>query len=202
MKKALVALVLGLGTPLAAQVFETGLFLGQQQYPSQSNTGHGPAPGGGTQSTEAKAVLGIRFGYLVADLGSASFQLTAGYQPQSSTPTPAFAGGTFTESHESLGGMVLFKTRVFLGAGLEYRLEQFAGSWAGWNETSSNHRIWSRLDLGYVSSRSGVKPFLCIEVAIPLTTAPSGQAYSPFNSDTFRALAPKSQVGIYTGLRF
>ncbi|HJV91169.1 MAG TPA: hypothetical protein VJ623_12750, partial [Holophagaceae bacterium] len=91
MKKTL-ALALLLGAPLAAQSFEVGLFVGQQQYPSP----HMDVAPGTTLKVEAdnKTVVGARFGYSVVDFGPVLLQLTAGYQPESKSTLKATLGGT------------------------------------------------------------------------------------------------------------
>lgn len=194
------ALALGvlLAAPLGAQSFEVGLFLGQQQYPSQSYSGHGPAPGG-TVDTDSQTVYGLRFGYTVTDLGLTTFQLTAGFQPESSTPV--YTGAELKESHWSLGGMFNFKTLVAMGVGLEYRLERLSENAYGSNLSTTENRIWARLNAGYVIPGPVAKLFLGAEVAFPFTTS-TNQQFSPFNPDTFKALAPKNQFGLYAGLRF
>ncbi|HEX9081778.1 MAG TPA: hypothetical protein VF768_05835, partial [Holophagaceae bacterium] len=87
MKKAAWCLGFLLAAPLAAQSFEVGVFAGRQAYKSFNVT---PAPGTTfTGEVDSKTVLGARFGYSVVDFGPALFQVTAGYQPESSTTAKA-----------------------------------------------------------------------------------------------------------------
>ena len=205
MKKTVPILTFLLAAPLAAQTFEAGLFVGQQQHPSPQAE---VAPGT-TLKLEAgsKTVLAARFGYAVADLGPAYLQLTAGFQPEAKTTVkaslsglPAVDIGDFRERHWSAGAMVTFKAVVAVGAGLEFRSERLSGSVAGTGDSTTYHRVWARMNAGFVVPTPLVKPFFGVEAAFPLSTkdlAPDASA-----SDALKSLAPKSQFGIYAGIRF
>ena len=206
MKKA-IALALLLGTPLAAQSFEVGIFIGQQQYPSIHTD---LAPGTTLRmETDNKTVAAARFGYTVADLGPALFQLTAGYQPEakatvkaSLTGTPSVDVGEFKENHWSAGAMFNFKAFVAIGAGLEFRSERLSGTFAGLGDSTTYNRVWARVNAGFAIPSPVVKPFVGIEAAFPLTTKGSGVDPRASNADALKAMAPKSQFGLYAGIRF
>ncbi len=110
MKKATLAFSLLLGVPLAAQSWEAGVFLGQQQYPSPHTD---VTPGvTGQLNLDSKTIYAVRLGYSVVDIGPALFQITAGYQPESKTtikPTlggvPSGAPSDFKQSHWSPGSV-------------------------------------------------------------------------------------------------
>jgi hypothetical protein len=200
MKKAILALALLLGVPLAAQKWEAGLFLGQQQYPSPHEE---VLPGvTGQLNLDNKTVYAVRFGYSVVDIGPALFQITAGYQPEVKSSVSASLGGVregnvadFKQSYWSLGAMFNFKAVVAVGAGLEYRAEKLDML----DESTTYNRPWARLNVGYAIPSPVVKPFIGVEVAFPLTSTSN-----KFDTveNTLKSMAPKSQFGIYAGLRF
>lgn len=199
MKKTL-ALALLLGTPLAAQSFEVGLFVGQQQYPSP----HMDVAPGTTLKVEAdnKTVVGARFGYSVVDFGPVLLQLTAGYQPESKSTLKATLAGTpmgegeLKQSHWSAGAMFNFKAVIAVGAGLEFRSESLKES--GGDSTTYN-RVWARVNAGYAFPTPLVKPFIGIEAAFPLSSKSNDFSGT---AELLKSLAPKSQIGIYAGIRF
>ena len=206
MKKA-IALAWVLGSPLAAQSFEVGLFLGQQQYPSIHTD---VAPGTTLRmETDDKTVLGARFGYTVVDLGPALFQLTAGYQPEAKATVkaslpgiPAVEVGDFKENHWSAGAMFNFKAFVAIGAGVEFRSERLSATFSGLGDSTTYNRVWARVNAGFAIPSPVVKPFVGLEVAFPLTTKSSGVDSSASTADALKAMAPKSQFGLYAGIRF
>jgi hypothetical protein len=200
MKKATFALAILLGAPLAAQSWEAGVFLGQQQYPSPHED---LAPGvTGQLNLDSKTVYAVRFGYSVVDFGPALLQITAGYQPESKTTIKATLGGSptanvndFKQSHWSVGAMFNFKAVLAVGAGLEYRAEKLETL----NESTTYNRPWARLNVGYAIPSPLVKPFIGVEVAFPLTT--TSNKFDTIDN-TLQSMAPKSQFGIYAGIRF
>jgi len=206
MKKA-IALAWALGAPLAAQSFEVGLFLGQQQYPSIHTD---VAPGTTLRmETDDKTVVAARFGYTVVDLGPALFQLTVGYQPEAKATVkaslPGIPGvdvGKFKEDHWSAGAMFNFKAFVAVGAGLEFRSEKLTGDFGGSSDSTTYNRVWARVNVGFAIPSPLLKPFVGLEAAFPLTTKSSGVDPSASTADALKAMAPKSQFGLYAGIRF
>jgi hypothetical protein len=200
MKTTTVALALLLVTPLAAQSFEVGVFVGQQQYPSP----HTDVALGTTMQVNAdnKTVTAIRFGYSVVDLGPALFQLTAGYQPESSSTLKATLGGApfgsegeLKQSHWSAGAMFNFKALVAVGAGFEFRSEKLSES----TDSTTYSRLWARINAGYAFPFPVMKPFIGVEAAFPLSTTDNKFGSS---AELLKSLAPKNQIGIYGGIRF
>jgi hypothetical protein len=206
LKKA-IALAWILGAPLAAQSFEVGIFLGQQQYPSVHTD---VAPGTTLRmETDDKTVVAARFGYTVVDLGPALFQLTAGYQPEAKATVkaslPGIPGvdvGKFKEDHWSAGAMFHFKAFVAVGAGLEFRSEKLSGEFGGSSDSTTYNRVWARVNVGFAIPSPLLKPFVGLEAAFPLTTKSSGVDPSASTADALKAMAPKSQFGLYAGIRF
>ena len=205
MKKVTLTLALLMGMPLAAQSFEAGLFLGQQQYPSPHMlvSPGAPSPIVTWQlHLDNKTVYAFRFGYSIVDVGPALFQITAGYQPESKTTINATLGGAlstnmgdFKQSHWSIGAMFNFKAVVAVGAGLEYRAEKLEGE----GSNTTYNRPWVRLNAGYAIPSPLVKPFFGVEVAFPLINT-SNKFDSAEN--VLKSMAPKNQFGLYAGLRF
>ena len=202
MKKTMLTFALLLGAPLAAQSWEAGVFLGQQQYQSP----HGDLYGSTIQySPENKTIYAVRLGYSVVDFGPALLQLTAGYQPESTTTMKLTVGGApaaegdLKQSYWSVGGMLNFKAVLALGIGLEYRSEDLSTV----TRSTTYGRPWVRANAGYAIPSPIVKPFFGVEVAFPLTSKSSNlDVLNTSPEDALKAVAPKSQFGIYAGIRF
>ncbi len=199
MKKTVMALGFLLALPVAAQDVEVGVFAGRQAYASA----HTDVVPGGTLQVEAdtKTVWGLRLGYSLVDLGPALFQVTAGYQPETSARLKGSLGGApigegdLKESHWSAGVMFNFKAVVAVGLGVEFRSESLKET----TDSTTYNRPWARLTLGYAFPTPGVKPFMGLEADFPLVSK-SNEFGS--TADLLKSLAPKNQIGIYAGLRF
>lgn len=202
MKKAAWCLGFLLAAPLAAQSFELGVFAGQQSYKSYSLVAD-PA-NSVSVSIDSKTVYGARFGYSVVDFGPALFQLTAGYQPESTATgkstivlggTPVYSQGDYKEGHWSVGAMFNFKALVAIGAGVEFRSESLKTD----TDSTTYNRPWARFNVGYAFPTPLVKPFIGVEADFPLTSK-SNETGS--TADMLKSLAPKAQIGVYGGIRF
>jgi len=200
MKIPAIALTVLCGCPLAAQAYEVGLFVGQQSYPSP----HVDVAPGTTKQVYAtdQVVYGARFGYTLTDLGPASFQLTAGLQPEfKSTLTASISGvpvpgeGELKQSFWSAGAMFNFKALVAVGAGLEFRSERLSET----GDSTTYNRVWARVNAGYAFPTPAVKPFIGVEAVFPLSTTDNNFSTT---ADLLKSLAPRSQVGVYAGIRF
>ena len=195
MKKiVLTALALSF-VPLAAQDWELGVFAGQQTYKSAEFMG----VSGGAKS---KTVLGARLGYSVVDIGPALFQVTVGFQPKTESEIEVGSistGEKFKSQHMSVGAMFNFKALIAVGAGIEYRMEKLNMTDSGISDVSYN-RPWLRATAGYAFAMPVVKPFVGIEVALPLMSKSLDLTGS--DEDAMKAFAPKLQVGVYGGIRF
>ncbi len=173
----------------------SGLFAGQQSYKSIDAFGMSAEP-------KSKTVLGARVGYSVVDLGPALFQLTGGFQPKTDSTIEingTNAGDKFQHQHMSVGAMFNFKAGVAFGAGIEYRFETLNITGSGISDTSYN-RPWLRANLGYAIPSPVVKPFIGLEVALPLMSKSFSTTAS--DEDNMKAFAPKLQIGLYAGIRF
>jgi hypothetical protein len=202
-KKRVLVLPLLCLLPLSAQSFEVGLFAGKQSFKAISYTD--PANEGSfNASPSAKTLLGVRAGYALVDLGPALLQVTAGYQPNVTTTltttSPLYsytaAAQDYTSSHASLGLMANFKALVAVGAGLEYRAEKASSN----GVSTSFGRPWGRVNAGYAWPLPILKPFLGLEVAMPLVSKSVQNDSS--NTALLQAMAPKMEVGLYGGIRF
>lgn len=193
MKKLMMACVL-VAAPLAAQDFEAGVFLGQQSLDSVTISGSKTEP-------KAKFVAGARVGYSLLDLGPALLQVTAGYQPKVKFETELngvkVAAREYEHQHYSVGAMFNFKAFVAVGAGVEYRFEKLE---TPANGDTTYSRPWARANIGVAFPTPLVKPFVGLEVAMPLVT--KSQDGSLKSEDILKAQAPKFQVGLYAGIRF
>ncbi len=192
MKKFVLPLLLVV--PLGAQSFELGLHVAQQAYSSQSIPEKA--------EPQNKTVLAARFGYSIVDLGPALCQVTAVYQPKVDTDMKVDGVVSNTKlGHEywGVGVMFNFKAVVAFGAGLDYRSEKISAHDVGTVSTTYG-RPWARVNAGYAFPTPIVKPFIGLEVAVPLTkTSYSGTARF---EEQLKSWAPSMQVGIYAGIRF
>lgn len=193
--RSILLAVLVAGAPLSAQSWELGLFAGQQSYKSIDSIG-------GSAQPKSKTVLGARVGYSLVDVGPALFQLTAGFQPKAESAIEingADLGDKFQHQHASVGAMFNFKAGVAFGAGVEYRFEKLNVKDSGLSDTSYN-RPWLRANVGYALPSPIVKPFIGLEVAVPLVSKSFSATAS--DEDNMKAFAPKLQIGLYGGIRF
>jgi hypothetical protein len=188
--------------PLCAQSYEVGLFVGRQSYPSINYSD--PIFGGLNQTEKAKAVGALRLGYSLVAVGPVLLQATASYQPKadSTLTTSSPQGGPqsitqpFNSSHYAVGAMANLKAVVAVGAGLEYRFETVA------NDVATTHfgRPWARVNAGYAFPTPILKPFVGVELDVPLTTKTLAANFD--ESDYLQAMAPKLEIGLYGGIRF
>ena len=208
-KPAGLTLLLLAAGPLCAQRFETGLFIGQQQYDSYSYSVRGPSTVG--VAPETNRVVAGRFGVTVADFGPARMVVTLGFQPEKSTPTKRLGTALFDDlkyRYYSIGAGVAMTSIVALSVNLELRSESlnhvygtYYGSGSDGYSTTWN-RAWLRFNLSYTFPSVGIKPFIGFETASALTIQ-SDPVYGRETTDILlKAMAPKSQSGIYAGVRF
>jgi len=224
-KKSILLLPLIAALPLSAGTWEAGVFVGQQVLKSGTAT----YAGTGTVSFEPdknKTFVGVRLGRSIVDFGPVLLTVTAGYQPEVTTTfkvdfTPVQTGAPlapaaglvrpaaaatipvgastsdYKSSHYSVGAMLNFKAFVSVGAGIEYRFEKLDSDYYG----STNYaRPWARVNAGISIPSPILKPFIGIEADFPLVSKSLDQ--NPATEDNVKAAAPKSQIGIYAGIRF
>jgi hypothetical protein len=179
-----------------------GVFAGNQSYNSISNSMPGLVTNG---SCDKKTVFAARLGYSVIDLGPAMLQLTAGYQPSITTTARIITQGTsvpgqpttdsgpldYQASHTSVGVMVNFKAVVAMGAGMEMRFEKQSLA----SNSVSYSRPWIRANIGMAFPTPVIKTFVGLELAVALSSTSDGL-------QPVKSLAPKSQIGVYAGIRF
>lgn len=180
--------ILLLAAQLGAQSFEVGLNFSSQTYSGNTNRNLYPTPDTANDYSQ-KLVYAARFGYSLFDLGSARFQFSAAYQPKVGTDLKSGNGSgldKLSTEYFAFGGMFNFRSAVAYGAGLDVRAEK---STRTGNDTISNSyvRPWARFNVGYASTSPLIKPFLFLEVAVPVIQ---------------KDVAANLQLGIYTGVRF
>jgi hypothetical protein len=179
MKKLVLPLLLV--APLAAQSFELGLNVSRQTYKSVESTP--------IVEAEDKTVVAARVGYALIDLGPALFQVTAAYQPKVETdlkPNGFLVPTKLGNEYWAVGAMFNFKALVAFGAGVDYRFEKTTLTNL-YSSSRTYSRPWARVNAGYAFPTPLVKPFIGLEVAVPLTE---------------KDLGPKLQMGVYGGIRF
>ncbi len=96
-------------------------------------------------------------------------------------PSPPFVG--------SLGAPMIS------GAGPEYRSEPLKGLVM----TTTYGPPWARFNVGYAFPAPLVRPFIGVEAVVPL--AYRGGDYG-WAADVLKRVAPRSQIGLYGGIRF
>ena len=87
--------------------------------------------------------------------------------------------------------MFNFKALVSIGAGVEMRFEKLSLP----SNNATYTRPWFRANLGMTFPAPALKPFIGLEVSAPLVSE------NDF-AQTAKSLAPKSQIGVYGGIRF
>lgn len=185
-------LYLLLAVPLAAQNFEIGLNVSKQGYSSYTIYGLGINSNvGTTYAYNSTTAVSARIGYELINMGPATFQVTAAYQPKVDAELKPNGTYNFTKrstEYLAFGGMFNFKAVVSLSTGLDARSEKMTISGFSPQTTSLSYvRPWARLNVGHVFPSPLVKPFVFFEVAAPLIQ----------KND-----AVNLQVGIYAGVRF
>jgi hypothetical protein len=204
--KKLIALTALAVAPLAAQTFELGLNISKQTYAEPSATV--PVFGTTTFSEDSKTAVAGRFGVALVDVGPVLFQLTAAYQPQVTTTVGVKSGlgsgtlGDYKQGYWGAGAALTFKAVLAVGVGLEYRSEKLDGKDTVGNSSSTTYgRPWFRANFGYAFPTPLVKPFIGLEVGVPLAKKDL-DANTSSSEDFLKTLAPKNQIGIYGGIRF
>ena len=193
--------------PLSAQTWEVGIFAGDQSYRSTTNEPTGLGYESFGLKTKANTVEALRVGYSIIDSWPTKLQITVASQPKTSTTQSSSlyldnpSGDNsqsyrYQSSFSAIGLMANFKLLGTVGLGLDYRFEHLSAQHI---DTSIN-RPWVRANAGMAFPCSIVKPFISIELAMPL-------GYKHLNSylmneNAIQAAAPIFQLGIYTGVRF
>jgi hypothetical protein len=215
MRKTFALLALASALPLAAQSFEAGVLYTW----SPGKSANFSDPGGNPYEFKADTwkAAGLRFGYNFVHIGPMEIQGNATVQfNNQQNMQVSFAGssipsGTFKEDYKywAVGAAVNWDFLVRVGVGLEYRSETlgFTDNAAPmFNKSSTYGRPWARATAGFTIPAPIVKPFIGVEVAVPMTS--SSVSYSeiagsnPNIEALNKAVAPKAQYGIYAGIRF
>lgn len=205
MKRFALVLPLLAVLPLAAQDWDVTVFEGRQSYRSASaqsaNLGISE-----NFSTPSKNITALRVGWSALDLELASLQVTAAYQTMTAAsqtsylfqnyPTIPYQTNAYKAGYTALGAMVRFKVFVDVALGLDFRFEQLSAQ--GFSTTYD--RPWARATVGWAFPLAHVSPIIGAEAAYPLSSKTLQLLGDTGN--TLQATAPKSQLGIYAGIRF
>lgn len=214
MRKTLALLALASALPLAAQSFEAGVL-----YTWSPSKAQNFSDTGGT-AFEIKAdtwkAAGLRFGYNFVHIGPMEIQGNATMQFSNKQNVALKVNGTAQPfgwqdeyKYWAVGAAVNWNFLVRLGVGLEYRSEKLNftdGISPIYNKSTTYGRPWMRATAGFTIPAPVVKPFIGVEVGLPLTTTTVTYSdlsgLSPDIDKLNKSLAPKAQYGIYAGVRF
>jgi len=105
-------------------------------------------------------------------------------------------GTDYKSSHSSVGVMLNLKAFVAVGAGVEYRFEKYES--AGVDTTYTRPCV--RFNAGWSLPSPFIKPFIGVEADFPISS--KSMADNASTKDTMLAIAPKTQIGVYGGIRF
>ena len=218
MKKSVLLAVVLSAMPVFASGGEVGLFAGRQTY--RDGSWSIPAMNWTWDYSNAdKTVYGVRAGYAFVETDAIRWNATAAFQPEISTDLTVGVkyGSTFSTINSSykhgytaIGSMLTFKAPVSVSLGLDYRFEKATmdaasnvtgGSGSSMKGGSSSYgRMWARLSLSHDFNVSAVSPFAGVEGDFALSSSDMNATTSA--DGIAKSLAPKSQIGLYAGIRF
>jgi len=204
MKKTFVAGLVLLGMSSASlPAGELGLIVDKQIGATQAALAGNSLTGShvGTYDAVSPTGVGVRLGYTLLNLEVLELGVVGTYHPKV-TDDLVLSGahlGTLSNQYESLGIQADWTLLLNLHAGLEYRAEKLT---AVINNVGSQsvtyYRPWMNAGVGLSLPLPIVKPFVRLEVAVPVT-----KESSTADSSTFiKAMAPSLQVSLYGGIRF
>ncbi len=208
MKRHLLPLVLITLACGPAQASEVGLLYDRQVGRTQVIL-----PGAYGAPTQQEGVrpngFALRGAYTLGHLAKADLALTATIHPeiqdgfiQDIYPWAPQHFGSFRTSYAAVGAQMDWNLGVDLHAGLELRREAFKAvlGQGAFVYDATTTRPWASVGIGYTFSRPALRPFIRLEAAQALTHAGLGATWTM--EDLLRFMAPRYQVGLYTGIRF
>lgn len=215
------ALIFG-ATALSAQspAFEGQLAFVQTQLRSLD-----VSAGSTTLQVEPKAHSGLalRGAYVWPLRGAWSVDASLGYRLQSkgnldyrvtSGPSGTLDVRQVLERQIILGGLVRWTGAAIFGAGLDLRQESLSIDSADGKSSGTLTRPWFRVVARYPFGAGATRPFIGLELALPLTKeSVDGVAYigdldhlgesgNPYTGSVAKAHAPSFEVALAFGLRF
>ena len=202
MKKTLVAGLVLLGISSASlSAGEVGLLVDKQIGTSQALLAGANGGTVGSYDAVSPTGVGVRLGYTLLNLEVLELGIVGTYHPKV-TDDLVLSGahlGTFSNQYEALGIQADWTLLLNLHAGLEYRAEKLTASWnAGGSESVTYYRPWMNAGIGLSLPLPIVKPFVRLEVAVPVSKESSSADTTTF----VKAMAPSLQVSLYGGIRF
>jgi hypothetical protein len=203
MKKTIVAGLVLLGiSSLPASAGEVGLMVDKQIGTVQAVQAGNGLSGGMAGSFEAVSPtgVGVRLGYTLLNLEVLELGVIGTYHPSvhSNLVLPGLPTGTYTNQYAAIGIQADWTFLLNLHAGMEYRAEKLTASINNVTDSVDYYRPWMNAGIGLSLPLPVVKPFVRLEVAVPMTK----QTGTTTSTDLIKALAPSLQVSLYGGIRF
>jgi len=201
MKKTVVAGLVLLGMSSApVSAGELGLLVDKQVGTAQTALAGGQIQSGHYDAVSPTGV-GVRLGYTLLNLEVLELGIVGTYHPKV-TDDLVLSGahlGTLSNQYEALGIQADWTFLLNLHAGLEYRAEKLSATVTGVGTQSvTYYRPWMNAGIGLSVPLPIVKPFVRLEVAVPVN-----KESNPADNTTFiKAMAPSLQVSLYGGIRF
>ena len=219
MKKYALLIAILAALPVSAAGAEASAFVGQQSY--HPGSWSIPSVNWSMSYSNADATIySLRGGYAFIDTDSIRLNATAAFQPQISTDLTidVQVGSTFStmkssykHGYSAIGSMLTFKAPISVSLGLDYRFEKVTmepasnmsgGSGSSQAGGSSNFgRAWARVALGHDFKAATTTPFVGVEGDFALSSTGDVSTANSVD-DLAKSLSPKSQIGVYFGVRF
>ena len=204
-KTVLTGLVLVGLASIPVRAAEVGLLLDKQVGASQAvlwgNSAPGTAGTPGSFNAVSPTGVGFRVGFSLLNLEVLDLGIVGTYHP-SVQGNLVFQGntlGTYSNQYEALGIQADWTLLLNLHVGMEYRSEKLTATLANGAADSETYlRPWMNAGIGLSLPLPVVKPFVRLEVAVPVTKKSNPVA----ESDFIKAMAPSLQVSLYGGIRF
>ena len=204
MNKNFVAGLVLLGiASLPASAGEVGLLVDKQLGAAQvllagNSLGENP----GSYAAVSPTGAGVRLGYTLLNLEVLELGVVATYHPsvQGNLKLNGTQLGTYSNQYEALGVQADWTFLLNIHAGVEMRSEKLTANFTTpvANATETFTRPWMNAGLGLSLPLPILKPFVRLEVAVPMK-----KESNPVSSTDFvKAMAPSLQVSLYGGIRF
>ena len=143
---------------------------------------------------------GVRVAYTFLDLKVADLGAAVTYHPKAQGDLTLRGNtiGKYGNEYASVGIQAEWKFLVNINAGLDYRSEKLTTTGLLGSDSTTLNRPWFRAGVGFSVPSPVVKPFVRLEVAVPVSTSSKTDSNDEFR----KAMAPSLQVALYGGIRF
>jgi hypothetical protein len=209
MKKTWVAGLVLLGmASLRLSAGEVGIFADKLIGTTQAvNTGvqlGGQPLTAGSFNSISPTGYGVRLGYSLLNLEVLDIGVVGTYHPsvQGNVVLAGQTLGVLQQKYAAVGIQADWTFLLNLHAGVEYRAEKlnFEGDAPFTSQTVNYYRPWMNAGIGLSLPLPVVKPFVRLEVAVPVNKTATTVTSS--STDLIKAMAPTVQVSLYGGIRF